>query len=290
MGFGGDKNDFYLQVTDDEKIMLVDEQWKMIPSFKAERNYTRSKNDAGSIIYNSMIAPITDYGIKGAIWYQGESNAGRAYQYRKSFPLMIENWRQDWGYDFPFFFVQLSSYGGFQSSNEGSNWAELREAQTMTLQLPQTGMAVTTDIGNPDNIHPRNKQDVGKRLALSALKVAYGKDLVYSGPAYKSVAFTKAKAALSFENIGSGLMIKDKYGYLQGFEIAGSDQKFYYAKAEIQGNDILVSHPMVKDPKAVRYGWTNSPVDANLFNKEGFPASPFRTDNWKGITDGVKFD
>jgi sialate O-acetylesterase len=290
MGFGGDKNDFYLQVTDDKKIMLVDEQWKMIPSFKAERNYTRSKNDAGSIIYNSMIAPITDYGIKGAIWYQGESNAGRAYQYRKSFPLMIENWRQDWGYDFPFFFVQLSSYGGFQSSNEGSNWAELREAQTMTLQLPQTGMAVTTDIGNPDNIHPRNKQDVGKRLALSALKVAYGKDLVYSGPAYKSVAFTKAKAALSFENIGSGLMIKDKYGYLQGFEIAGSDQKFYYAKAEIQGNDILVSHPMVKDPKAVHYGWTNSPIDANLFNKEGLPASPFRTDNWKGITEEVKFD
>jgi sialate O-acetylesterase len=289
MGFGGDKNDFYIQ-TNGEKVMLVEEQWKMIPSWKVERNYTRWMNNAGSIIYNSMIAPITDYGIKGAIWYQGESNAGRAFQYRKSFPLMIENWRQDWGYDFPFFFVQLSSYGGFQDSNEGSNWAELREAQTMTLQLPKTGMAVTTDIGNPDNIHPRNKQDVGQRLALSALKVAYGKDLVYSGPAYKSVAFTKGKAVLSFENIGSGLTAKDKYGYLQGFEIAGSDQKFYYAKAEIQGNEVLVNHPMVRDPKAVRYGWTNSPIDANLFNKQGLPASPFRTDSWKGVTENVKFE
>jgi sialate O-acetylesterase len=289
MGFGGNKNDFYVKA-DEEKIMLAEEAWKMIPSWKTERTYTRSKNDAGSIIYNSMIAPITDYGIKGAIWYQGESNAGRAYQYRKSFPLMIENWRQDWGYDFPFFFVQLSSYGGFQSSNEGSNWAELREAQTMTLQLPKTGMVVATDIGNPDNIHPRNKQDVGKRLALSALKVAYGKDLVYSGPTYKNVAFTKGKAVLSFENVGSGLMAKDKYGYLKGFEIAGSDQKFYYAKAEIQGNKVVVNHPMVKDPKTVHYGWTNSPIEANLFNKEDLPASPFRTDNWKGITENGKFE
>ncbi|MDP5121477.1 MAG: sialate O-acetylesterase [Spirosomaceae bacterium] len=289
MGFGGNKNDFYVK-TEVDKITLNDKAWKMIPSWQSERTYTRWMNNAGSIIYNSMIAPITDYGIKGAIWYQGESNAGRAFQYRKSFPLMIENWRQYWGYDFPFFTVQLSSYGGFQSSNEGSNWAELREAQTMTLQLPKTGMAVTTDIGNPDDIHPRNKQDVGHRLALSALKVAYEKDLVYSGPTYKSVAFTKGEAALSFENAGSGLMAKDKYGYLTGFEIAGSDQKFYYAKAEIKGDKIIVSHSEVKDPKSVRYGWTNSPIDANLFNKEGLPASPFRTDNWKGITENEKFE
>lgn len=289
MGFGGNENDFYVK-TEVEKIPLNDEVWKMIPSWKSERNYTRWMNNAGSIIYNAMIAPITDYGIKGAIWYQGESNASRAFQYRKSFPLMIENWRKDWGYDFPFFTVQLSSYGGFQSSNEGSNWAELREAQTMTLQLPKTGMAVTTDIGNPDDIHPTNKQDVGKRLALSALKVAYDKNLVFSGPMYKSVVLTKGKAVLSFENVGSGLMAKDKYGYLQGFEIAGSDQKFYYAKAEIQGDNVIVNHPMVRDPKAIRYGWTNSPIDANLFNIEDLPASPFRTDNWKGITESVKFE
>ncbi len=289
MGFGGNSTDFYVQATE-EKVMLATEPWKMIPSWESERTYTRWMNSSGAIIYNAMIAPIIDYAIKGVIWYQGESNAGRAYQYRQSFPLLIENWRQDWGYEFPFLFVQLSSYGGFQSSNEGSNWAELREAQTMTLQLPQTGMVVTTDIGNPNDIHPRNKQDVGKRMALSALKVAYQKELVYSGPTYKNVTFTKGKAILSFENVGTGLMVKDKYGYLQGFEIAGGDQKFYYAKAEIQGNSVIVSHPMVKNPEAVRYGWTNSPIDANLFNKEDLPTSPFRTDAWKGITEDVKFE
>lgn len=289
MGFGGNESDFFIQANK-EKIHLANEPWRMIPSWQNERNYAHWMNNAGSIIYNAMIAPVVDYGIKGAIWYQGESNANRAYQYRKSFPLMIENWRKDWGYEFPFLFVQLSSYGGFQSSNEGSNWAELREAQSMTLQLPKTGMAVTTDVGNPADIHPRNKQDVGKRLALSALKVAYDKNIVYSGPTYKSVTFAKGKALLSFENIGSGLNVKNQYGYLQGFEIAGADKKFYYAKAELQGDKIVVSHSDVKDPAAVRYGWTNSPIDSNLFNNEGLPASPFRTDAWKGLTETSKFE
>lgn len=289
MGFWGGKSDFYLQ-SGESKVALAAEPWKMIPRWNKNRHYAQWMNNSGSISYNAMIAPLVDYPIAGAIWYQGESNAGRAYQYRKSFPLLIESWRKDWGYDFPFLFVQLSSFGPTPSSNKGSNWAELREAQTMTLNLPNTGMAVTIDIGNPNDIHPRNKLDVGERLAKSALKVAYDKNIVGNGPMYKSMSTKKGRAILSFTDIGSGLMVKDKYGYLQGFEIAGADQKFYYAQAKIVGDQVEVSHPSVSSPKAVRYGWTNSPIDANLFNKEGFPASPFRTDSWKGVTEGVRYE
>ncbi|SOE21401.1 sialate O-acetylesterase [Spirosomataceae bacterium TFI 002] len=289
MGIYGSKSNFYVS-NGTQKVYLANEKWDMIPRWNDKRHYANWMNNEGTLCYNAMIAPIINFPISGAIWYQGESNAGRAYQYRESFPLLIESWRKDWGLDFPFFFVQLSSYGGFQSSNEGSDWAELREAQTMTLKLPKTGMAVTTDIGNPGNIHPTNKLDVGERLAKSALKVAYGKNIVGNGPMYQSMVVKKEKAILSFTDIGSGLKVKDKYGYLQGFEIAGADQKFYYAQAKVVGNQIEVSHPSVPSPKAVRYGWTNSPIDANLFNKDGFPASPFRTDSWKGVTEGVKFE
>lgn len=289
MGFLGSAADCSIEGAG-ESLPLVETQWRMIPSWSAKRTYASDKNNVGTTIYNAMIAPLIPFSIAGVLWYQGESNAGRAYQYRKSFPLLIESWRQDWGYDFPFLFVQLATFGPFQNSNEGSDWAELREAQTMTLSLPKTGMAVTTDIGNPDNIHPTNKQDVGRRLALAAMKVAYGKDdIVYSGPAFKDAQFSGQKAIVSFDNVGGGLMVKEKYGYLKGFEIAGRDRKFRYAPARIEGDKVIVSHPDVPEPVAVRYGWANSPIDDDLFNSEGLPAAPFRTDDWEGKTEKGKF-
>ena len=289
MGFMGTPADFSVEGAG-RSIPLVDTRWNMVPSLKSPRTYEHFMNNVGTTMYNAMIAPLIPFTIAGALWYQGETNAGRAYQYRKSFPLLIESWRKDWGYDFPFLFVQLSSYGPFQNSNQGSDWAELREAQTMTLSLPKTGMAVTTDIGNPDNIHPTDKQDVGLRLALAAMKVAYGKDgIVYSGPTFKDAQFTGQKAIVSFDHVGGGLVVKEKYGYLKGFEIAGRDHKFRYAPARIEGDKVVLSHPEVPEPVAVRYGWANSPIDDNLFNAEGLPAVPFRTDDWEGKTEKGKF-
>lgn len=289
-GFIGEPAKLFLKLGS-ELISLSGVGWKMMPDFKMPWYYVHSQNNAGAIIYNAMIHPIISYTIKGVLWYQGESNAGRAYQYRSSFPLMIESWRKDWKDSLPFYFVQLSSFGKFPNSNQGSTWAELREAQTIALSLPLTGMAVTTDIGNPDNVHPRDKENVGLRLAANALVNTYHiGNAVYCGPVYESVDFSNNKAILSFRYGGAGLMVKDKYGYLKGFEIAGSDKKFYFAKASIEGNKILVWNEDVTNPIAIRYGWTDSPIDANLFNKEGFPAAPFRTDNWKGITEAIKFE
>mgnify|MGYP002384047242 CR=1 FL=1 len=236
-----------------------------------------------------MIAPILPFAMRGVLWYQGETNAGRSFQYRKTFPLLIEDWRKKWNDDFYFYFVQLSSYGRNQSSNEGSGWAELREAQTMTLSLPKTGMAVTTDIGNPNDIHPTNKQDVGWRLAANALKQIYGQDIPFSSPLYDSVKFENGKAIVSFKYAYNGLTAKDKFGYVRGFEIAGNDKVFYYAEAKIEGEKVVVSSPKVPNPVAVRYAWADAPIDANLYNSAGFPVSPFRTDDWKGITVGNKF-
>ena len=238
-----------------------------------------------------MLNPLIPFAIKGVIWYQGESNAGRANQYSKSFPLMINDWRARWGEgNFPFYFVQLASFNAANgNSKNGSSWAELREAQTKTLSLPNTGMAVITDIGNATDIHPKNKQDVGIRLAAIALHNVYGQGNVYSGPLFQSMKIEGSKIIISFTNTGTGLMVKDKYGYVTGFEIAGADQQFHYAKAEIEGNTVVVYNDSVGNPVAVRFGWADDAADDNLFNKEGFPASPFRTDSWKGITDDVKY-
>lgn len=288
LGLMGTENDLYLSAGNN-RISLAND-WKIMPSFADKHEYLHSSNNLGTTIYNAMIAPLVPFGIRGALWYQGESNAGRAYQYRKSFPLMIKDWRTHWNDDFSFYFVQLSSYGSYQNSNQGSNWGELREAQTLTLSVPKTGMAVTTDIGNPKDIHPTNKQDVGHRLALLALKSDYGQNVLHSGPMYESVKFEDGKATLSFRYVGGGLMAKDKFGYLKGFEIAAEDKTFYYAKAEIVGNNVVVYHPKGQKPVAVRYGWADAPEDANLFNVEGLPASPFRTDDWKGLTFGKKFE
>lgn len=258
------------------------------------------------VLYDGMISPLIPYGIRGAIWYQGEANAGRAEQYRKLFPAMINNWRQDWGEGaFPFYFVQLANFMKTNSEPVESDWAELREAQLMTLSLPHTGMAVTIDIGEGEDIHPKNKQDVGKRLALWALAQDYGvtvpngflgtipclkshfkKPIVHSGPIYTAMKVEGATIRLQFAHVGRGLVVKPGEP-LKGFAIAGSDKKFVWAEARISGDTVVVRNVSVPNPVAVRYDWSNNP-DGNLYNAEGLPASPFRTDVWPGVTAGKR--
>jgi len=229
-------------------------------------------------VHNAMIAPLVPFAIKGVIWYQGESNAGRAYQYRELFPALIENWRRLWNQgNFPFLFVQLANFGEPDPHPRESAWAELREAQLMTLSLTNTAMAVAVDVGEADDVHPRNKQDVGFRLALGALKITYGKNIVHSGPIYDSMVVRNKRVYIHFSDTGSGLVSKDDKP-LRGFAVAGKDRKFYWAEAMITDNEVVVWNNNVKDPVAVRYGWANNP-DCNLYNREGLPASPFRTDN-----------
>jgi sialate O-acetylesterase len=288
LGLMGTNEDLFVSANN-TKISLAND-WKLMPSFADKHEYAHSSNNVGTTIYNAMIAPLVPFAIRGALWYQGESNAGRAYQYRQSFPLMINDWRKKWNDDFSFYFVQLANYGGYQNSNQGSNWAELREAQTMTLSLPKTGMAVITDIGNPNDIHPTNKQDVGHRLAINALKKDYGQDIIFSSPMYDNVSFGANNATISFKYVGGGLIVKDKFGYLKGFEIAGEDKVFHYAKAEIVGDKVVIVHPKNQKPIAVRYAWADSPMDANLFNIEGLPVNSFRTDDWEGVTAKAKFE
>lgn len=287
-GMMGKATDLYID-DNAQKISLATD-WKVMPSFAEKYEYAHLMNNVGTSIYNAMIVPLIPFAIRGSLWYQGESNTSRAYQYRQSFPLMISNWRKLWNDPFSFYWVQLSSFGPYNDSNKGSGWAELREAQDMTLSLPKTGMAVTTDVGNPKDIHPTNKQDVAHRLAVNALKFDYGQDIVYSSPLYDHVKFDGNKAIVSFKHAEGGLIVKDKFGYLKGFEVAGDDKVFYYAKAEIVGSQVVISHPKVAKPVSVRYAWADSPDDANLYNAEGFPASGFRTDNWPGVTLKGKFE
>ncbi len=289
-GFHGDAKDVKLTTASGAAISLAGD-WRYNIESVSEGTTSVGPNSYPTLLYNAMLHPIIHFAIEGVIWYQGESNAGRAYQYRTAFPLMIQDWRRQWKQgDFPFYFVQLASFNSANGTSEhGSTWGELREAQTMTLSLPNTGMAVTTDIGDANDIHPRNKQDVGKRLAAIALNKVYAKNNVYSGPMYQSMKAEGNKIRVSFTQTGSGLMVKDKYGYLKGFEIAGPDQKFHYAKAWIEGNEVVVTSDDVATAVAVRFAWADNPEDANLYNKEGFPASPFRSDSWKGITSESKF-
>ncbi|HIA48290.1 MAG TPA: sialate O-acetylesterase [Candidatus Hydrogenedentes bacterium] len=240
-----------------------------------------------SFNYNAMLAPLWRYGIKGAIWYQGESNAGRAYQYRDLMKTMITDWRAQFGQgDFPFFIVQLANYRAKVAEPGPSDWAELREAQLMATELRNVGMATIIDIGKADDIHPTNKQDVGLRLAQSALKIAYEQRVVPSGPTYKNHIARKGRVTLYFNNIGGGLTTPDGTP-LTGFAVAGEDGKFYWAEAEIKGKRIVVSSDTVPAPIAVRYGWANNP-DCNLYNEAGLPASPFRTDDWQLTTYNKK--
>lgn len=234
-----------------------------------------------SALYNGMIHPVIPYTIRGAIWYQGESNVGRGYEYRKLFPALISSWREAWGQgDFPFYFVQIApwSYG----DDVRSAAAELREAQLMTLEVPNTGMAVTTDIGNVNNIHPADKKSVGQRLARWAQANEYGFDsLVVSGPLYESFSVKGDSIIVSFRYTAEGLVARG--GPLKHFELAGEDKIYHPAQAEIAGNQIVVTSPEVKDPVAVRFGWS-AIAEPNLFNSEGLPASPFRSDNWERLS------
>ncbi|MBW3622891.1 MAG: sialate O-acetylesterase [Armatimonadetes bacterium] len=235
-------------------------------------------------LYNAMIAPLVPYGIKGAIWYQGESNVDRAHQYRTLFPEMIRDWRRAWGQgDFPFLFVQLAAFMPRKTEPGDDAWAELREAQTMTLALPKTGMASAIDIGDELDIHPRNKREVGRRLALNALALAYGRDISHSGPLYNSMRVEGDKARLRFRHANGGLMARG--GELEGFAIAGPDRMFVRADARIDGDTVVVWSDKVPNPVAVRYAWESNPP-STLYNRAGLPASPFRTDDWPGITLG----
>ena len=248
-----------------------------------------------TVLTNGMIAPIVPYAIKGAIWYQGESNAGKAAEYNTLFPAMITDWRTRWAQgDFPFIWVQLANFRARNTDpiQTSDGWPGLREAQLKTLKLAQTGMAVTIDIGQGDNIHPKDKWDVGHRLALSARHMAYAENLIYSGPLYDSMAVQGSEVRLKFKNAGTGLTISAApsstlgvapalpAAELKGFSIAGEDRKFVWAKARIEGDSVIVSSSEVKQPLAVRYGWADNP-EVNFYNKENLPASPFRTDDWQ---------
>jgi sialate O-acetylesterase len=283
-GLTGKPEALTLQVEDGPAIPLAG-PWR----YKATADLTKAppfpmslgaNPNLPTVLYNGMIAPVLPYAIKGSIWYQGESNAGRAWQYRTLLPTMIADWRQRFeSGDFPFLIVSLANFMERKPEPSDSQWAELREAQAYTVQtVPKTGLAISVDIGDPVDIHPKNKQDVGHRLALAARKIAYGeKGLVASGPVFRGMAVEGNAIRLRFDNVGGGLVAKD--GKLAGFAIAGADRKFVWAEARIDGDTIVVSSPAVPNPVAVRYAWADNP-DATLFNKAGLPAVPFRTDDW----------
>jgi sialate O-acetylesterase len=230
--------------------------------------------------WNGAIAPLVPYGMRGVIWYQGESNVPRAMEYRKLLPTMIQSWRKEWGQgDFPFLIVSVAPYLAVRNEPTESKWAELREAQWMTAENdPHSGLADTSDIGDAKSAHPMNKQEVGRRLALIALAKTYGRDVVYSGPMYASMKVEGDKVRLSFNHVHGGLVAKPE-APLKGFAVAGKDRQFVWAQAKIDGDTVVVWNDEIHEPAAVRYAWANNPV-CNLFNVEGLPAVPFRTDDW----------
>ena len=273
----------------------------------AKTPFTKRRPGTGwkpSELYNGMIAPLLPFAIQGAIWYQGESNTGRAHQYRTLMADMISNWRKDWGQgNFTFLQVQLAPFRDYKPEPAESDWAELREAQNVVMQsLPKVGVAVITDVGEEKDIHPKKKQPAGARLALAAQHIAYGQDIVYSGPTYRGMKVKNDEAILSFNHVGAGLearalpprsggtstmVFNSTTGRLEsplaGFSICGEDHKFVWAEARIQGDKVIVSNESVSKPVAVRYGWADFPV-VNLWNRDGIPASPFRTDDFPMIT------
>jgi len=276
--------DVYL-TSGNTKISLAGD-WKIKFTEITPEDHALNSNDYPTLLFNGMINPIVPYGIKGAIWYQGEANVLRSKQYQRVFPNLITDWRNHWGLgNFPFFWVQLANFTEPVEQPSESTWAELREAQTMTLKLPNTGMASAIDIGDAKDIHPKNKQEVGRRLALNALKVAYGKDVVTAGPTFEGMNVKGSNVFVKFDNTGTGLNVKSKYGYINGFSLSGTDGKFYWAEGTLLNNNTIVLRSKeVPTPVAVRYGWADNPDDLNLYNSEGLPANPFRTDSWPRIT------
>jgi sialate O-acetylesterase len=278
VGLPGDAG--YLKSVDNQSSITLEGDWKFNSKIEPELPQRQDYNNHFSVLFNGMIAPLIPYGIRGVIWYQGEQNAFNARQYRTLFPLMIADWRIRWqqGY-FPFLFVQLANYQQRKEQPSDDYWAELRESQLHTLSVPNTGMAVAIDLGEANDIHPRNKIPVGQRLYLAAQKVAYHQDVVYSGPIYDTMLLEGSRIRIKFTSVGGGLVSKDGKP-LKSFAIAEENRKFYWANAVIEGNDVIVSSPKLSKPVAVRYAWATNP-DATLYNLEGLPASPFRTDTWK---------
>ncbi|MBR1927308.1 MAG: 9-O-acetylesterase [Bacteroidales bacterium] len=282
-GIWGDKDRMFLSLSENERIPLAG-TWKYKVAMRLSDApdlpvNTATEANFPTFLYNAMIYPLLRVPIKGAIWYQGEANTSRSLQYQTLLPLMIQDWRKGWGTDFPFYIAQLANYQAVQTGPEESDWAELREAQLFTTRLENTGMAVLIDIGEADDIHPKNKAEVGRRLALNALALTYGKDISYSGPVYSSYRIEGRTVRLSFDHTDGGLKIPSGAA-LEGFYLAGADHKFHKATAVIEGDTVVVSSPEVEFPSSVRYGWANNPV-CNLYNGAGLPASPFRTDSWR---------
>jgi sialate O-acetylesterase len=262
-----------------DNIINLEGDWKFRRGVSAEplgENIFTGKIPTG--LFNSMIAPMFNYRIKGVVWYQGESNTSRAFEHYNLFKLLIQDWRTNWQQgDFPFLYVQLPNFVEVNTETTQYDWALFRESQLKALAIPNTGMAVTVDIGEANDIHPSNKKDVGHRLALVAQNIAYGeKKLVYSGPIYSSMKIEGNQIMLSFNHVGSGLVVKNG-GPLRCFEICGIDNKYFPAEAKIENNQIIVLSEHVLAPVAVRYAWANNPQASNLYNKDGLPASPFRT-------------
>jgi sialate O-acetylesterase len=246
-----------------------------IPRPGSGGSFRFSAQNAPTALYNAMIAPLIHYAIKGIVWYQGEANTSHAAEYAKLQPAMIADWRSQWKEgDIPFLYVQLPGFGDYNYLPAESGWAELREAQLQSLSVPHTGMAVGIDLGEWNDIHPDRKKPVGDRLALAAERIAYGDRVVYSGPVYRSSIISGDKITISFTQTGGGLVTEDGEDP-QEFAIAGPDKKFVWAKAKIEGDKVIVWSDEIKDPMYVRYAWADDPVDPNLYNKEGLPASPF---------------
>ena len=256
-----------------------------LPALPSTPEFYEGNCNQPAALYNGMVAPVVPYRIRGVIWYQGESDTQRAYEYRSLFPKLITDWRAHWDQGaFPFLFVQLPNWSNNLPAPEKpgeSAWAELREAQSMALALPNTAMAVTINIGETDDVHPPNKVDVGKRLALAAAATVYKQDIEYSGPVFRTMGFENGALRLWFDHAKEGLVAKG--GALSGFAVAGADGQFCWADALIEGNTVLVRSEQVPKPLAVRYGWADDPI-CSLYNAAGLPAAPFRTDNWPGIT------
>ncbi len=291
-GMYGRGESFRIHLKDTQESNSIAGKWKYLPvaEFRNSTFYLYSGNNfdfvsrpkitsevtsnSPTTLFNAMISPIAPFKIRGAIWYQGESNTWNPDRYTELFPMMVENWRELWGDKFSFYFTQIAPY----RYNKGTNSELLREAQFLSMSVPKSGMAVTLDIGNPLNIHPGNKKDVGERLALWALAKDYGKKIPYSGPVYRSHTVENGAVLISFEH-SDGLILKPVAGKLN-FQIAGDDKVFYEATAVVNGTNVVVSSPMVKNPVAVRYCW-NDTAEATLFNGAGLPASSFRTDKWK---------
>ena len=283
-GFGGiygDADMLYVQAQGGTRHSLAgDWRFRPVPS-TVTITALDGKNQLATLLYNKMIHPLIRYPLRGVLWYQGESNAGPgdAVRYREQFAGMIKAWRADWRQPrLPFLWVQLANWISGQDSAQHSPWAQLRASQSAALDLPATGQAVTIDIGNPDSIHPLDKQDVGHRLALAARHVVYGDTLVHAGPRYTAIRIDGPRAILSFDTQGSTLAARG--GTLGGFQVAGADRQFHPAQARIEGDTVVVSSADVSVPIAVRYGWSDNPVHATLINRDGLPASPFETRPW----------